>query len=288
MMDPRLEQFADGLVFGEGMRWFGGRLWMGDMLGRAVYAFEASGKRTTVAHVPERPNGLGFMPNGDLLTTSMADKKLYRVGPDGALQEHSDLGALITGYCGDVAVHSSGRAYLDDVGYRVFEGEPAAPGRLLLVEPDGKARVLEDGLQFPNGIWISQDQNELIFAEGRRHTIWSYRIAQDGSLSGKEVFAQLDQTLDGLTIDAQGGVWVCQPYGHRTIRVVRGGEITHTIGFGDLKPVACALGGPQLKTLFVVAADYTLERMARDDTSATIYKVDVETPGFLLPHDPRG
>ncbi len=81
---------------------------------------------------------------------------------------------------------------------------------------------------------------------------------------------------------------MCQPYGHRIIRTVRGGEITHTIGFGDLKPVACALGGSDNKTLFVVAADYTLERMAANDTTATIFKIRVGTPGFLLPNDPAG
>lgn len=288
MIDARLTPFADGLVFGEGMRWFDGRLWMADMLGRTVLTFDATGKSTVVARVPERPNGLGFLPDGQLLTTSMADQKLFRVDRSGKLAEHADLTKLMTGYCGDVAVDSKGRSYLDDVGYRVFEGAPRAPGRLLLVEADGRASVLEDNLQFPNGIWISQNERELIFAEGRNECIWSYRIGADGKLSEKTVFAKFDSPLDGLTLDATGAVWVCQPYAHRIIRVVRGGEITHQFGFGDLKPVACALGGPALKTLYVVAADYTLERMAVDDSTATIFRVDVETPGFLLPNDPAG
>jgi sugar lactone lactonase YvrE len=288
MVDTKIEKFADGLVFGEGMRWYGNRVWISDMLGRVVLSFDLAGNRTVVAKIPARPNGVGFLPDGSLLATSMADQKLIRVAKDGSQKEHSDLSGLMTGYCGDIAVDSKGRAYLDDVGFRVFEGAPRAPGRLLLVQPDGRAEVVDDDLQFPNGIWISQNEEELIFAEGRNQTIWSYRIGENGALSNKQPFANLCALLDGLTLDAEGAVWVCQPYEHRIIRVLRGGQITHKFEFGELKPVACCLGGPKLTTLFVVAADYTLERMAVDDTSALIFKIEVDVPGFLLPGDPAG
>lgn len=283
MRQPEL--FADNLVFGEGMRWHGGRLWMSDMLGRKVYSFDSAGQRRLEATVPARPNGLGFLPSGDLVATSMADQKLYRRRADGSLVEHADLSGLMTGYCGDLAIDRLGRAYLDDVGFRVFEGEPSAPGRLLLVQPDGSATVLESGLQFPNGMWLTPDEKELIFAEGRNRTIWSYELADDGTFASKSLFAEAEDLLDGMTLDAEGGVWQCVPYRKEMVRFLRGGRITHRIGFGDLKPVACALGGPNLSTLYVVANDYTIERMAHDDSSAFIFATEVEIPGFALPGD---
>jgi sugar lactone lactonase YvrE len=72
------------------------------------------------------------------------------------------------------------------------------------------------------------------------------------------------------------------PYKKRILRIAEGGDTTHEIEFPDVKPVACCLGGKNMRTLFIVAADYTLERMARDDSSATIYTVDVDVPGFPL------
>jgi sugar lactone lactonase YvrE len=284
-MDARLEKFADQLVFGEGMRWYDNRVWMSDMLARTVLTFDTAGNRTVVAKIPPRPNGLGFLPDGSLLATSMADQKLLRIARDGKQTVHADLSHLMTGYCGDIAVDSKGNTYLDDVGFRVFEGEPRAPGRLILVRADGSAVSLDENLQFPNGIWISQDESEVIFAEGRNQKLWSYRINDDGTLSNKALFADCDALLDGLTLDAEGAVWQCQPYARRIVRMVRGGKITHEIDFGDLKPVACCLGGPRLKTLYVVAADYTLERMAVDDSTAVIFRTEVDTPGFLLPGD---
>ena len=284
MVDPKLIPFADDLVFGEGLRWHGGRLWMSDMLGRVVLAFDSGGRREVMARVPARPNGIGFLPDGSLLVTSMTDQKLLRRGADGALAEHAALAHVMTGYCGDMAVDAHGRVYLDDVGFRVFEGAAPAPGRLILVEADGTARVLEEGLAFPNGIWINRDGTGLIFAEGRKQTVWSYRIADDGTLSGKEVFFAAPNLLDGLTLDSDGAAWICMPYAHEIVRVLRG-QITQRFGFGDLKPVSCALGGPGLRTLYVVASDYTLERMAVDDTTARVYAVEVDTPGFPLPGD---
>ncbi|MBS7705168.1 SMP-30/gluconolactonase/LRE family protein [Chelatococcus asaccharovorans] len=285
MVQRQPELFADGLVFGEGMRWYGGRLWMSDMLGRKVYSFDEVGQRRIEATVPERPNGLGFLPSGALVTTSMADQKLLRMTSDGSLAEHADLSHLMTGYCGDMAVDAQGRAYLDDVGFRVFEGEPPAPGRLLLVQADGSASVLESGLQFPNGMAITQDGKELIFAEGRNRKIWSYELADDGTFASKSLFSETEDLLDGMTLDVEGGVWQCMPYRNEIVRYLRGGRITQRIPFGALKPVACALGGHERRILYVVVCDYSIERMARDDTTAQIFAVDVDVPGFALPGD---
>lgn len=287
MPSHQLDLFADDFVFGEGMRWYDGRLWMADMLGRKVYSFDEDGTRRIEASVPERPNGLGFLPDGALVTTSMADQKLFRKEKSGELVEHADLSRLMTGYCGDIAIDAQGRAYLDDVGFRVFEGAPAAPGRLLLVEPDGSARVLEDNLQFPNGMWLTPDGKTLRFAEGRNRKIWSYELADDGGFVSKTLFAEMEDLLDGMTIDIEGAVWQCMPYRKEIVRVLQGGHVTHRISLGDLKPVACALGGPKMSRLYVVASDYTLERMARDETMARIFAIDVDTPGFLLPGDAR-
>ena len=287
MREPVKQQsvrvFARDLVFGEGLRWHQDRLWISDMLGRKVYAYNERADRELIAEVPARPNGLTFLKDGTLLIASMADQRLLKRLPDGRIVEHAALARWMTGYCGDMAADARGRVYLDDVGYRVFDGEKSKPGRLLLVEPDGTAEIFDDALEFPNGMWLSSDRKRLIFAEGRRGVIHSYDLAANGRFTGKRVFAERPgEVFDGLTVDSAGGVWVCQPYVKRVIRLLDGGEVTHQIDFPDTKPVACCLGGRDLRTLFIVAADYTLERMAKDDSTAVIYATEVETAGFPL------
>lgn len=279
------EPFAKDLVFGEGLRWHDSCLWIADMLGRAVFAFREDGTRKAVAHVEPRPNGLGFLPDGRLIVASMADQRLLRRERSGELVVHADLSGLMTGYTGDIAVDRAGRIYVDDVGYRVFEGEAFANGRLLLVEPDGTSGVLEDSLAFPNGMWITRDGQRLIFAEGRAGKLFEYELGSNGRFVSKRLLAdQPGKVFDGITLDANDGVWACQPYEKRVIRIVASGEITDEIRFPETKPVAVCLGGSDLRTLYIVSADYTLERMAKDDSTAVIHALRVETPGFpLLP-----
>ncbi len=285
MIDLDHAPFAAGLLFGEGLRWHSGRLWLSDMLGRHVFSYDEAGNRSTAATVLARPNGIGFLPDGRLVITSMADQKLLVREADGRLTTRADLSHIMTGYCGDMAVDAQGRIYLDDVGFRVFEGEARRSGTLLLVEADGSARILRDNLAFPNGMWITRDTTRLIFAEGRAGNLFSYTLGRDGEISQERLFAKLaNPVLDGLTLDAEDGVWQCCPHDREILRIAPGGEITHRVRV-DAQPVACCLGGADLRTLYFVAADYSLERMASDDTTAALFRTRVETPGFLLHGD---
>ena len=285
MIDLDYHPFAADLIFGEGMRWYGNRLWMSDMLGRRVYRYDETGVRETIATVQPRPNGLGFLPDGRLIITSMADQRLLVRGHDGGLSVYADLSGIMTGYCGDMAVDTAGRVYLDDVGFRVFEGEARRPGTLLRIDPDGATRVLRDQLAFPNGMWITQDNTRLIFAEGRAQNLFSYTLAANGDIVDETVFARLpNPVLDGLVLDAADAVWQCCPHDKEVLRVTAGGQVTHRVRM-DLQPVACCLGGADFRTLYVVAADYTLESMARDESTAAIFRLRVDTPGFALPGD---
>jgi sugar lactone lactonase YvrE len=118
------------------------------MLAGRILSFDSSGREQLVVEVPNRPNGMAFMPDGILLYTSMLDAKVYRVERGGPVL-HADIASLVTGYLGDVVVDDSGGAYIDDVGARVFEGEPVKPGRLIMVEPDGHASVAAETSHSP-------------------------------------------------------------------------------------------------------------------------------------------
>ena len=52
-----------------------------------------------------------------------------------------------------------GRAYVGDLGFDMPPPpDRGAPGRIILVMPDGATRVVAEGLRFPNGIAVSADQ----------------------------------------------------------------------------------------------------------------------------------
>ena len=103
---------VDGLVFGEGPRWRGDRLWFSDMHGEAVHTVRLDGTLETVVQLPgRRPSGLGFLSDGSLLIVSMDEREILRWDGNN-LSVHADLRALVADPCNDMVVDAEGSAYV--------------------------------------------------------------------------------------------------------------------------------------------------------------------------------
>ena len=204
----------DGIVFPEGPRWHEGKLWFSDIFAGKVMTVDLDGRAAVIASVPERPSGLGWLPDDRLLIVSMRNQRLLRLDPDG-LHTVADVSPLVKGDINDMVVDPQGRAYIGSMGYDVFAGEAPAPGNIVLVMPDGNARVVADQLEMPNGPVITPDHQTLIVAESFGHRLAAFDIAPDGSLAGRRVFAELGEAVpDGICLDAEGAVWVSSPFTH--------------------------------------------------------------------------
>ena len=135
-------------------------------------------------------------------------------------------------------------------------GEEFAPGTIALVTPDGAARQVADDLAFPNGMAVTPDNSTLIVAESYARRLTAFDIAADGGLSNRRVWAELDDGVpDGICLDADGAVWYGDVPNMRCVRVREGGEVLQTIEL-DRGCFACALGGQDRSTLFMVAAEW--------------------------------
>jgi sugar lactone lactonase YvrE len=244
------------------------------MHGETVYTVDLAGRLETVVRLPgRRPSGLGFMPDGTLLIVSMLERELLRWdGKD--LSVHAVLRDLVGHGCNDMVVDGNGRAY---VGSFPPPGDPT--GVLVLVESDGSARVVAENLQFPNGCVIT-DERKLVVAESIGRRLTQFAIADDGSLTEGTTFAEsLPYAPDGICLDGEGAVWAAMTMGHKFLRIAPGGEVLDTVELDERFAIACALGGPDLRTLFLVSArEYAPDR--EDKTrEGTIHVVDVPVAG---------
>jgi sugar lactone lactonase YvrE len=274
---PEPKSLLDGLCFPEGPRWHAGRLIFSDMQGREVVAVDLHGKRETVVRVPNRPSGLGFLPDGRLLIVSMLDRMLMRLDPSG-LVAVADLGALAGGHCNDMVVDRTGRAYIGNFGFDFEGGASPAPTRLLLVTPDGQARTVGGDLLFPNGCVITKDERTLVVAETFGTRLTAFDIEADGSLSGQRLWAKLEGPPDGICLDAEGCIWVAIPTNPGSfLRVAEGGEIKARIDVPEHGAYACALGGPEGRTLFLLEAVHLAGANATPG-NGRIRCVDVDVP----------
>jgi sugar lactone lactonase YvrE len=246
---------TSGLVFGESPRWHRGRLWFVDFGAQEVGAVDSHGNRELIVRLPGMPMGLGFLPDGRLLIVSVRDGMLLRREPDGSLVTHADVSALSRHPWGELVVDGRGNAYVGNIGFE-FPGGEFAPGSVALVTPDGTVRHVADGAAFPNGMAITPDNSTLILAESYGHRLTAFDIAADGSLSNRRVWADLgDAYPDGICLDAEGAVWFADVPAKHCVRVRKGGEVLQTVEL-DRGCFACALGGEDGTTLFIMAAEF--------------------------------
>jgi sugar lactone lactonase YvrE len=245
---------VSGLAFGEGPRWHEGQLWLSDMHAHEVLMVSMSGEVTKVVDVANRPSGLGWLPNGDLLIVSMTDQKLLRW--DGEhLDTYAKLNKFAAFQCNDMVVDSQGRAYVGNFGFDLDAGETPRPADLICVDTDGSTRVAAEQLLFPNGAVITQDDATLIIAESFGARLTAFEIDTQGVLSNRRIWAELPDGAvpDGICLDEQGGIWSASPSTNECLRQVEGGQVTHRIAL-DQAAYACMLGGEDADTLFILTA----------------------------------
>jgi sugar lactone lactonase YvrE len=250
-----LSTLATGLMFGESTRWHAGRLWFVDFGAQEVGAVDLHGNRELITRTPGMPMGIGFLPDGQLLIVSVRDGNLLRHKPGGSPQLYADLSVLSHHPWGELVVDGRGNAYVGNLGFE-FPGGEFAPGSVALVTPDGAVRLVAEGVAFPNGMAITPDNSTLILAETYAHRLTGFDVAADGSLSHRRVWADLgDAYPGGICLDAEGAVWYADVPAKRCVRVRQGGEVLQTVQL-DRGCFACALGGEDGRTLFIMAAEY--------------------------------
>jgi sugar lactone lactonase YvrE len=265
---------ANGFCFGEGPRWFEGLLWFSDMLGEAVHTADMRGSLTTLPLPGHSPSGLGFRPDGSLLIASAEDRVVLRYDGESVVTI-ADLTDLAPANLGDMVIDDMGRAY---IGSQALSG-----GVIIRLDPDDSAAVVAEDLDFPNGMVITPDRGTLIVAESMGRRLSAFTI-DDGALSERRVFADgLDGPPDGIALDSEGGVWTSMTLAHQFERITAGGEVTDRIDMGERVAIACALGGPERRTLFLLSSTDAYPKRLVGTRHSRLDAVTVATPGAGSP-----
>jgi sugar lactone lactonase YvrE len=271
--------FIDGIVYGEGPRWHDGRLWFTDGPAGKVYSAGEAGDLTVEAEVAHA-SGLGWLPDGTLVVSTLFDAKIHHVDARGHIAATFDL-SDIAWSTNDLLVSDDGRAYVD----LYQKGASATAGGIGLVDPDGAVRVVATGLAVPNCMGFLPDGSTLVGSETGASHILAFPAEADGTLGVPGIFADLgpDRHPDGLCVDEDAGIWVGCYDTREFIRVVAGGAITHRVAVDKGWAIAPALGGSDGRTLYMVVDDTTIEGLMTGESTGWIMQARVEVPSAGSP-----
>ena len=128
------------------------------------------------------------------------------------------------------------------------------PGEVVYVSPKGKAQTVTSKIQTPNGLILSPDERTLYVSEYVPKKILSFKVEENGALSAKKLFAQMDdgqpdlKGADGMCVDRAGNVYCAGP---KDIWIWDSkGKLLDKIGCPE-RAVNCAFGGTQLHDLYL-------------------------------------
>ncbi|MER6950148.1 SMP-30/gluconolactonase/LRE family protein [Nonomuraea sp. NPDC000554] len=299
---PAPRTLMTGLLVGESPRWHEDRLWFCHWGADEIVAVDLDGRSEVVVHAPEvGPHSIDWLPDGRLLIVPKHPERagrLLRREPDGSLVPHADLSGLPSG-CNEIVVDGRGNIYVNgaDFDFLAFlervqsEGEEAqrvpwrerpdfVPGFIALITPDGSVRQVADGIEFPNGMAVTPDNSTLIISESFAGRLTAFDIAAEGGLSNRRIWAD-GLGPDGICVDAEGAVWTSSG-GRECVRVREGGEVSQRIEL-DRGPFACMLGGPDGRTLFVLAARWNPADPFSGPRTGQVQIVPAPSPGVGWP-----
>ncbi|MDQ3863934.1 MAG: SMP-30/gluconolactonase/LRE family protein [Actinomycetota bacterium] len=278
-----LQTLMTDIAFGESPRWHDDRLWFSDWGAQEVAAVDLEGNSEVIVRMPSSPFSIDWLPNGQLLIISGPEGVLLRREPDGSLATHAELSDLSDHPWNEIVVDGRGIAYINNIGFDFPAGE-FAPGTVALLTPEGSVRQVAEGVAFPNGMAVTPDNSTLIAAESYANKLTAFNIAEDGGLSNRRVWADLDDGVpDGICLDVEGAVWYADVPNKRCVRVAEGGEVLQTIEL-DLGCFACMLGGEERRTLFIVAQEWGgAESMAEGERTGQVLTFEAAAPGAGWP-----
>jgi sugar lactone lactonase YvrE len=278
--EPRV--LMTGIAFGESPRWHDGRLWFSDWVAQEVVAVDLDGRSEVITRVEALPFSIDWLPDGHMLITS--GRSLLRMETHGSLVTHADLSGLTEHGWNEIVVDGRSNTYVNGVEFDLMGGEDFAPGIVALLTPDRSARQVAGGVAFPNGMAVTPDNSTLIVAESYGKKLSAFDIAADGSLSNRRVWADLgDGVPDGICLDADGAVWYGDVPNKRCVRVREGGEVLQTVDL-DRGCFACMLGGPEGRTLFMMAQVWSgTGGMEDGPRSGQVLTLEAPAPGVGWP-----
>lgn len=236
---------------GEGPTWDAatGRLLWIDILGSRLHTYDPATGRRAVRRTEQHIGAVKPRAGGGLVLNLRDGIGL--LDPDGGFRwlHHEPVPGR---RANDAAVAPDGTLWTGTMRY----DEAPGGGTLSRVTGDGSVDVVLDDVAVSNGTGWSPDGRLMYYVDSPTRRVDVFDHA-DGRITGRRTLAEIEESAgfpDGLTVDAEGCVWVALWQGSAVRRYTPDGALDRVIELPVPLVTACAFGGADLSDLYITTA----------------------------------
>ncbi|WP_447956014.1 SMP-30/gluconolactonase/LRE family protein [Vreelandella sp. EE7] len=257
-----------------------GTLYFVDITGGRLHAFEPGGGLQT-RYTSSQPIGaLALTETGDLIFAEGSRVALLDRQTRHVTRTSETVSTAPNHRFNDGACDPQGRF----VSGLMDQDHASGSGRLYSFDERLTPTRIHEGMGLPNGLaWNRAGSLYFVDSVARRILQADYSPST-GALSNIATFAETPAHLgrpDGLAMDVEGGIWVCQFNGACLLRYDAYGELTDRLPAPVPRPTSCCFGGDDMKTLFVTSARFGMsaEELERYPESGDLFAVRLPVAG---------
>ncbi len=244
-----------GAELGEGPTWdpVTARLIWVDIFGGVVHFFDPASGQDSIQAVTDGPGVAIPCRDGGLVLA--AGHGFSFLDPNGEQRSIVELAqGDVVARMNDGNCDSAGRFWAGTTGIHEEDGA----GSLYRLDPDLSVEKVLDGVTCSNGIDWSPDERIMYYVDTgvRRIDMFDFDLDR-GTIADRRPFAIIDDGdayPDGLTVDAEGYVWLALWGGSAVRRFAPDGSLERTISLPTTNITSCAFGGPGLDELYITSA----------------------------------
>ena len=162
------------------------------------------------------------------------------------------------------------------------EAAPAGLGKLYRLDPDLSVRAMVDGVSISNGIDWSPDDRLMYYIDSptRRVDVFDFDL-DDGAITNRRTLIQVDASIgfpDGMTVDADGDLWVAVWGGSRVVHYAPDGSERGMVPFPVSQTSSCAFGGADRRDLYVTSAARGISEVSEPE-AGSLFRARPGAPG---------
>ena len=276
---------TDQHLLGEGARWDArrGELLRVDILdGRVFRDLVGDDGRLTPVRTYQVPGTVGAVApvegdDGWLLATG---RGFTYLAPDGSLRPLAEVSPAGT-RMNDAACDPQGRFWAGTLA----DDHRAGGGALYRLDRNGRVEPMLGDLTISNGLGWSPDGGTMYLADSGPRLVHAFSFdAEHGTISDGRVLITVSEKVgapDGMTVDADGDLWVAIFGGGRVQRYSPDGVLREELPVPAMETTSCAFAGPGLNRLYVTTATeaWSDEQRRAEPTAGLTYRFETNATG---------